>query len=303
MKAIIGPTASGKTGLALALAEANGGEIINMDAFAQYRGMDIGTAKPTLAERQRVPHHLVDNLDLLDTASVADFQRDARAVYAQLVSQGKEVYAVGGSALYVRAFIDKIEFPATDPLVRARLEAECEAVGTSEMYRRLSELDPVAAQNMHWNNARKIVRALEVIELTGRPFSATLPTYESVFPAIFIGLRRENADIDARIAVRTEQMFSGGLLEEVEELLAAGLAAAPTASRATGYAEVIGFLEGRFTLEEAKEAVALATRQLVRYQMKWFRRDPRVQWIDATGLSSEQIFVQAQEIIARSKVA
>lgn len=119
MKAIIGPTASGKTGLALALAEANGGEIINMDAFAQYRGMDIGTAKPTLAERQRVPHHLVDNLDLLDTASVADFQRDARAVYAQLVSQGKEVYAVGGSALYVRAFIDKIEFPATDPLVRS----------------------------------------------------------------------------------------------------------------------------------------------------------------------------------------
>lgn len=299
MKAIIGPTASGKTGLAIALAEATGGEIINMDAFAQYRGMDIGTAKPTAAEQARVPHHLIDNLELHETASVADYQRDARAVRQQLEARGVDVFAAGGSALYVRAFIDDIAFPATDPQVRARLEAECETVGAPEMYRRLQQLDQVAAQNMHWNNARKIVRALEVIELTGQPFSATLPTYESVFPTLFIGLRRENEEIDARIELRTKQMFAGGLIEEVEGLLSQGLETAPTASRATGYAEVMALLRGQLTLEEAQEAVALATRQLVRYQMKWFRRDPRVHWIDATGLSEEKVYAQAQQILAR----
>lgn len=185
MIAIIGPTASGKTGLALELAAEAGGEIINMDAYALYRGMDIGTAKPTLAEQKRVRHHLIDILDIHEGATVADYQEAAREAVKDIQSRNKPVFAVGGSGLYVRALCDKISFPGTDNTIRERLEAECAEVGSLELYRRLAKLDPVAAQNMHWNNARRVIRALEVIELTGQPYSATLPSYETEIPTCF----------------------------------------------------------------------------------------------------------------------
>lgn len=297
MIAIVGPTASGKTALALQLAAEAGGEIINMDAYALYRGMDIGTAKPTLEQRQLVPHHLVDVLNIHEGATVADYQDQARAAVADIQKRGKPVFAVGGSGLYVRALCDKISFPGTDPLIRQRLETECAEIGSAALYRRLRELDPIAADNLHANNARRVIRALEVIEITGQPYSATLPSYENEIPTVFIGLRREYADIDELISERTEQMFSTGLVEEVQALLEKGLAQTRTARKATGYAEVMQYIAGEITLEQAVEAVALATRQLVRRQMKWFKRDPRINWIDATGKTANQIHAEALGIL------
>ncbi|MDO5060613.1 MAG: tRNA (adenosine(37)-N6)-dimethylallyltransferase MiaA [Actinomycetaceae bacterium] len=300
MKAIVGPTASGKTSLALELAATANGEIINMDAFAMYKGMNIGTAKPTATEQARVPHHMIDVLEIHDNATVAQYQQQARQCVQEIQARGNPVYAVGGSGLYVRALCDKISFPGTDPQVRSRLEAECESVGSLEMYRRLQTVDPVAAANLHWNNARRIIRALEVIEITGQPYSATLPSYESHQPTLFIGLRREDTDIDARITQRTHTMFETGLIEEVQALKEAGLASTRTAVKATGYAEVLRFLNGEITKAEAIADVALATRQLVRRQMKWFRRDPRIHWLDATGKTEAEIFEKAKQLVAKA---
>ncbi|MCS4484238.1 tRNA (adenosine(37)-N6)-dimethylallyltransferase MiaA [Gleimia sp. 6138-11-ORH1] len=296
IKAIIGPTASGKTSLAIELADTAGGEIINMDAYAMYRGMDIGTAKPTLEEQARVAHHLIDILEIHDNATVAQYQQYARNCVKLIEAKGKPVFAVGGSGLYVRALCDQITFPGTDPQVRARLEAECTKVGALEMYRRLQSVDPLAASNLHWNNSRRVIRALEVIELTGQPYSATMPSYETYQPTLFIGLRREDTDIDTRIEKRTKAMFAAGFIEEVRKLKAAGLEQTRTASKATGYAEVLRLLRGEINETEAIEAVALATRQLVRRQMKWFRKDPRINWIDATGKSEAEIYTAATEI-------
>lgn len=301
---IVGATASGKSGLALALArhlrdaQGQGAEIISMDAFALYRGMDIGTAKPTAAELAEFPHHQINVLDIHEVASVAKYQEQARADVAAILERGSQPIAVGGSALYIRALFDQIEFPGTDPDVRALVERRLENEGAAALYRELSKRDPKAAQTIYPNNVRRVVRALEVIELTGRPFSASLPKQEFYQPSRLIGVGRELDDIDQRIDQRTDAMFEAGFVDEVRTLMQQGLAGTHTASKATGYEPVMRYLQGEISLAEARDEVALQTRQLVRKQMKWFRRDDRIHWIDASGASSQQMLTEAVAIIS-----
>ena len=277
--ALVGPTATGKSDLGLALAHALGGEVVNADAMQLYRGMDIGTAKLAPAERQGVPHHLLDVLDVHEDASVADYQARARTALRAIEDRGNRPVAVGGSGLYVRALLDHMEFPGTDPDVRARLEARAVAEGARALHAELAAADPVAADGIGPRNARRIVRALEVIEITGRPYSASLPQHVYEVPAVQIGLDCDRAVLDVRITQRVERMWSRGLVEEVEHLRAHGLGR--TASRAVGYAEVLAMLRGELTPDEARAAVAAGTRRLARKQMGWFGRDPRVHWLDA----------------------
>ena len=279
--AVVGPTAAGKSDLALGVARAVGGEIVNADSMQLYRGMDIGTAKLTVAQRQGVPHHLLDIWDVRQTASVAEYQRLAREAIAAIQKRGLVPVLAGGSGLYVRAALDPLEFPGTDPRLRAQLEAELAERGPAVLHARLAGLDPVAAAAILPSNGRRIVRALEVIELSGKPFSAVLPKYESLYPAVQIGLAVDRAELDRRIADRTAQMFAAGLVEEVAGLERAGLRAGRTASRALGYAQVLRFLDGEYQLEEARAQTILATRRFVRRQESWFRRDPRVTWLPA----------------------
>ena len=277
--ALVGPTATGKSDLGLALAHALGGEVVNADAMQLYRGMDIGTAKLAPAERQGVPHHLLDVLDVHEDASVADYQARARTAFGEIEERGHRSVAVGGSGLYVRALLDHMEFPGTDAEVRARLEARVEAQGARALHAELAAADPVAADGIGPRNARRIVRALEVIELTGRPYSASLPQHVYEVPAVQLGLDCDRAVLDARITQRVERMWSRGLVDEVERLREHGLGR--TASRAVGYAEVLAMLRGELTPDEARAAVAAGTRRLARKQMGWFGRDPRVHWLDA----------------------
>jgi tRNA dimethylallyltransferase len=279
--AVVGPTAAGKSDLALRIAHAAGGEIINADSMQLYAGMDIGTAKLTVAEREGVPHHLLDIWDVRQTANVADYQRLAREEIAAVRRRGRVPVLAGGSGLYVRAALDPLEFPGTDPRLRARLEAELAEAGAAALHARLAGLDPAAAAAILPSNGRRIVRALEVIELSGAPFAAALPEYESVYPAVQIGLAVPRAELDRRIAARTERMFAAGLVEEVTRLEAAGLRAGKTASRALGYAQVLRFLDGEYGLDEARAQTVLATRRFARRQESWFRRDPRVTWLPA----------------------
>jgi len=279
--AVVGPTAAGKSGLALRLAHALGGEIVNADSMQLYAGMDIGTAKLTLAERQGVPHHLLDIWDIRQTASVAEYQRLAREAIGSIHRRGRVPILAGGSGLYVRAALDPLEFPGTDPGLRERLEAELAEHGPDVLYARLARLDPAAAAAILPSNGRRIVRALEVIELSGKPFDATLPEYESVYPEVQIGLAVDRAELDRRIAERTARMFAAGLVDEVAGLDLAGLREGQTASRALGYAQVLRFLDGEYTLEEASAQTVLATRRFARRQESWFRRDPRVTWLAA----------------------
>jgi len=279
--AVVGPTAAGKSGLALRLAHALGGEIVNADSMQLYAGMDIGTAKLTLAERQGVPHHLLDIWDIRQTASVAEYQRLAREAIGSIHRRGRVPILAGGSGLYVRAALDPLEFPGTDPGLRERLEAELAEHGPDVLYARLARLDPAAAAAILPSNGRRIVRALEVIELSGKPFDATLPEYESVYPEVQIGLAVDRAELDRRIAERTARMFAAGLVDEVAGLDLAGLREGKTASRALGYAQVLRFLDGEYTLEEASAQTVLATRRFARRQESWFRRDPRVTWLAA----------------------
>jgi len=285
--AVVGPTATGKSDLALDLAEqaqASGpaarAEIINADASLLYRGMDIGTAKPSPAERSRVPHHQIDVLTVRDRASVAAFQRSARSDIDAVESRGHLAIIVGGSGLYVRALTDGLDFPGTDPAVRTRLTECAEREGTPALYAELVRLDPVAAERIEASNTRRIVRALEVIEITGRPFSASLPRYEDVAPTVHIALRCERRLLDTRINARAHAMFERGLVEEVETLIDQGLRQGETASRAIGYSQALAVIDGTMSVPEAIASTALATRQLASRQIKWFRRDPRVQWID-----------------------
>ena len=278
--AVVGFTASGKTELSLDLAERLGGEIVNTDAMQVYRGMDIGTAKLPHAERRGIPHHLLDLLSVREPATVAEFQGWARDEVARLRSTGAVPVLVGGSALYTRAILDHFEFPGTDEEVRARWEAELDAVGAPALHRRLAEQDPEAADRIRPDNGRRIVRALEVVEITGRPFSASLPRLEYVDPlTVQVGLTIDRPTLDARIAQRVEAMFAAGFVDEVERLLGAGLAVGRTASRAIGYREVAAHLAGELTLEEARERTVIATRQFARRQDAWFRKDPRIHWI------------------------
>jgi tRNA dimethylallyltransferase len=278
--AVVGATASGKSDLALDLAAALGGEIVNTDAMAVYRGMDIGTAKLPVAERRGIEHHLLDYVGVDEPLSVAQFQRDARRVMTEIRGRGAVPVLVGGSALYTRAVLDRFEFPGTDEAVRRRLEAELAEVGAPLLHERLAEVDPVAAGNILVDNGRRIVRALEVVEITGRPYSATLPVLEYADPlSVQIGVDIDRPTLDERIERRVEGMFTAGLVAEVERLLAAGLREGRTAASAIGYREVAAYLDGELTLDKARERTVTATRRFARRQDSWFRKDARVTWV------------------------
>ena len=279
--AVVGPTATGKTALAVALAQRLGGEVVNADSMQLYRGMDIGTAKPDLAERGGVPHHLLDLWHVRQAASVAEYRDRARAEIDRLRGAGIVPLLVGGSGLYVRAVVDELEFPGTDAGVRARWEGELAAVGPAALHERLAVLDPVAAAAVLPSNGRRIVRALEVIELTGGPFRASMPEPRPYYPVVAIGLDREPAELDDRIALRVERMWAAGFVAEVEALAADGLREGPTASRALGYAQVLAQLDGTLTPDEARDRTVSTTRRFVRRQRSWFRRDASLTWFDA----------------------
>jgi len=285
--AVVGATASGKTGLSLDLAERLDGEVVNTDAMQVYRGMDVGTAKLPVAERRGITHHLLDTLTVRDPATVAEFQGWARAAIGDIRGRGRTPVLVGGSALYTRAILDRFEFPGTDYDVRRRLERELEEVGSAVLHERLRAVDPEAADRILADNGRRIVRALEVVEITGRPFTASLPRPEYLDPhTVQIGVDIDRPTLDARIAQRVDAMFEAGLVAEVERLLGEGLAEGRTAGRAIGYREVAAYLAGEVGLDEARERTVNATRRFSRRQDSWFRKDPRVIWIgyDDPGL-------------------
>ncbi|GAA4768207.1 tRNA (adenosine(37)-N6)-dimethylallyltransferase MiaA [Actinomycetospora chibensis] len=293
--ALVGPTATGKSDLALDLAAAldrrgAGAEVVNADAMQLYRGMDVGTAKLPPAQRRGVPHHLLDVLDVTDTATVAAYQRDARAAVDAVRERGRIPLVVGGSGLYVQAVLDDLRFPGTDPALRARLDAELATVGPAAMHARLADRDPDAARGILASNGRRIVRALEVVELTGLPFAASLPRPGAPrHDALLVGLDRETAVLDERIEVRVDGMLAAGLVDEVRALAARGLRDGPTASRAVGYREVLEHLDGTIDLDEARRRTIVATRRLVRRQRSWFRRDERITWLDAGVADAEAV--------------
>jgi tRNA dimethylallyltransferase len=291
--AIVGPTAAGKSDLALDVAAEIGGEIINADSMQLYAGMDIGTAKLTPQQRRGIPHHLLDIWDVRYPASVAEYQRLARAAIGAVTARGRIPVLTGGSGLYVRAALDPLEFPGTDPAVRTRLEAELAAGGPAALHARLAAIDPVAAAAILPSNGRRIVRALEVIEVSGRPFNAELPRYESLYPAVQLGLSVDRAELDERITARTVRMFAAGLVDEVTALERAGLREGRTASRALGYAQVLRYLDGEWELAHAQAQTVLATRRFVRRQESWFRRDPRVIWLAAGAANAGSLLDRA----------
>jgi tRNA dimethylallyltransferase len=280
--AVVGPTATGKSDLAVALAQRLGGEIVNADSMQLYAGMDIGTAKLPQAERGAVPHHLLDIWPLAKSAAVAEYQHLARDCIGEIAARGHVPILVGGSGLYLRGALDRLEFPGESPAVRARLSAELDAAGPAALHARLAEQDPAAAAAILPSNGRRIVRALEVIELTGGPFTARMPGFESVYDTVFVGLDR--ADLDERVELRVRRMMALGFLDEVRGLLPHGLRESPTAGKALGYAQLLAVLDDDGTVRgDLAEAVAItvrATRRFVRRQRSWFRRDPRVRWLD-----------------------
>ncbi len=278
--AVVGPTAAGKTELSLDLAEALGGEIVNTDSMQVYRGMDIGTAKQPVPARRGIRHHLLDLLDVTEPATVAEFQGWAREVVADCRARGVTPVLVGGSALYTRAVLDRFEFPGTDPAVRAALEADLARIGPEALHRRLAGRDPASAGRIIPSNGRRVVRALEVIEITGRPFSASLPALDYFYPdAVQIGVDIPRPVLDERIALRVERMWRAGFVDEVRRLAAAGLREGRTASRALGYQQVLAFLAGEISEAEAKERTIAATRRFARRQDAWFRKDGRIAWV------------------------
>lgn len=277
---IIGPTASGKSNLSLELAQALNGEVINADSMQVYRGMDIGTAKLPLEERRGVPHHLLDLWDVTDAAHVADYQQRARAAVLDITNRGRVPIVVGGSGLYVRALLDDLKFPGTDASVRARLQAECDEHGVAAMHTRLAQLDPAAAAAILPTNARRIVRALEVLELTGEQFLANLPTPVTVVPSVTIGLRIPRDVLDGRIAQRVDQMWEQGFVGEVRTLRDRGLEQGVTASKALGYAQILKALRTGNDPDSAREPTIFATRRFARRQWSWFERDAVVDWRD-----------------------
>ncbi|MCC6496427.1 MAG: tRNA (adenosine(37)-N6)-dimethylallyltransferase MiaA [Propionibacteriaceae bacterium] len=292
--AINGPTASGKTaaavGVATSLAAAGiRAEVVNADSMLVYRGMDIGTAKPSAAERRGIPHHLIDIMDVTESASVADFQGLARRTIEDCRGRGVVPVLAGGSALYVHAILDDFRFPGTDPEVRARLEAELEVLGPVALHERLAGLDPRAAAGILPGNARRTVRALEVIELTGT-FSSTLPEWRYALPDVVqVGLELPREVLDERIERRVHQMWADGLVAEVRQLVDRGLRSGRTAWRALGYRQVLAFLDGELSEDEARQATIFGTRRFARKQLGWFRRDPRITWLPAEAASTEQV--------------
>ncbi len=276
--AVVGPTGSGKSELALQLAERFDGEAVNADSMQFYRGMDIGTAKLPPAERRGVPHHLMDFLGVWEDTTVADFQRMARAAIADIRSRGKLPILVGGSGLYNRAAIDVLEFPGTDPKVRAAFEADLARHGLPAMLARLTAVDPVSAARI--NDGKRAVRALEVHALTGRTFSSFMPEREYVSPTVQIGLNGDRVKLHERLALRVHTMVDAGLLAEVESLIPEGLREGRTAHKALGYQQFLRVVDGDSTVAQASEETIVATRQFARRQLTWFRADPRVHWLD-----------------------
>ncbi|MFV0633215.1 tRNA (adenosine(37)-N6)-dimethylallyltransferase MiaA [Demequina sp.] len=297
---LVGATATGKSALSLEIAQRLGGEVVNADSMQFYRGMDIGTAKLAIEERQGIVHHQLDTLDVHEDASVARYQREARADIDAIHARGGRAVVVGGSGLYVRALLDHFEFPPTDPEVRARLEDRAEREGPGMLHRELAAADPISAARIPAQNAKRIVRALEVIELTGRPFSATLPTHEYEIPAVQIGLAIEYVDLDPRIDERVERMWQAGLVDEVLALEAQGLREGVTARRAVGYAETLRHLDGELDGAQTRELIKVNTRRLARRQAKWFRPDVRVRWI-AAPRSLDDVARAASEAIAAAQ--
>jgi tRNA dimethylallyltransferase len=279
--AVVGPTATGKSDLAVELALRLDGEVVSADAMQLYRGMDIGTAKLSRPERRGVPHHQLDVLEVTEEASLAAYQRAARADIEAVRRRGRVAVVAGGSGLYVRAALDTLEIPPTDPDVRRELEERLGSEGVESLYAELADADPVAARSILPSNGRRIVRALEVVALTGQPFSATLPIPAYAAPTVQIGLRLDRDQLDARTDTRVDRMWSQGLVGEVEALIAQGLRTGRTASRAVGYAQVLAALDGRCSLDDARARTAQATRRLIRRQESWFRRDDRISWLTA----------------------
>jgi tRNA dimethylallyltransferase len=276
--AVVGPTGSGKSDLAVNLALELDGEVINADAMQFYRGMDVGTAKITDAERRGVPHHLLDILEVTQEASVSQFQEQARALIADIHARGKRAILAGGSGLYVRSALDVLDFPGTDPLVRQQLEADLAKNGQAVLLDRLQEVDPVSAGRL--SDARRIIRALEVHQITGRPFSSYMPQREYFQPAVQIGLAVDREELRDRLAQRVHRMVDGGLLAEVQRLDAQGLRQGKTAPRALGYSQFLRVIDGEWSVPEAVEDTIVATRQFARRQLTWFRGDPRIHWLD-----------------------
>lgn len=286
---IVGATATGKSDLSIQLAKKLQAEIVNADSMQLYRGMDIGTAKLSLEQREGIPHHLIDVLDVTQDASVAEYQGWARAKIDDLLKQGKNVVVVGGTGLYIKAILDELNFPDTDPVVRARLSIEAQQVGIDEMHARLAKLDPAAAAAIPKENVRRVVRALEVIEITGAPFTANLPRAgASYYPdAKQFGVVMQRDDLKERIDRRVDAMWENGFVEEVRSLIDKGITSAKTARAALGYSHIITFLEGAVSEEEAKEETKRATRAYARRQETWFSRDERITWLK--GDTSERL--------------
>jgi len=288
---ISGATATGKSALSVELAQAIDAEIINADSMQVYRGMDIGTAKISTEERNGISHHMLDVLSVSQDSTVAWYQSEARRVIDDVHSRGKNVVMVGGTGLYIKAVIDELNFPDTDPMVRRTLNAEAEELGIDAMFARLEKLDPAAALAIDRANLRRIIRALEVIEITGKPFTANLPREESIrYPdARQFGLVMNREDLSDRIDVRVNAMFDQGLVAEVQKLVADGLLQGRTAQRALGYAQVISYLNGNISLDAAIEETKRATRQYARRQETWFSRDARITWLSARQPRLESI--------------
>ncbi|MFT4044682.1 MAG: tRNA (adenosine(37)-N6)-dimethylallyltransferase MiaA [Gordonia sp. (in: high G+C Gram-positive bacteria)] len=280
--AVVGPTATGKSDLALDLAERLDGEIINIDAMQQYRGMDIGTAKLPVAARRGIAHHQIDVLDVTEVATVARYQAAATADVETLLATGRTPIIVGGSMMYIQGLLDNWQFPATDPDIRAKYEELLAEIGVASLHRRLAEVDPAAAASILDTDGRRIVRALEVVELTGRPFAASAPQIGAPrWGTRILALDRDTVELDDRISRRTRAMFADGLVDEVRDLIDAGLREGVTACRAIGYAQTLAALDGEYDLDTAAELTFIGTRRYVRRQRSWFRRDHRINWLDA----------------------
>ncbi|MBT2511162.1 tRNA (adenosine(37)-N6)-dimethylallyltransferase MiaA [Streptomyces sp. ISL-98] len=301
--AVVGPTAAGKSDLGVALAQHFGGEVVNADSMQLYRGMDIGTAKLTPEERGGIPHHLLDIWDVTEAASVAEYQRLARAEIDRLLAEGRTPVLVGGSGLYVRGAIDALEFPGTDPAVRARLEDELTLRGPGVLHARLAVADPDAGRAILPSNGRRIVRALEVIEITGKPFTANLPGPDPVYDTFQIGVDVARPELDERITVRVDRMWEAGLVDEVRTLEAQGLREGRTAARALGYQQVLAALAGECTEEEARAETVRATKRFARRQDSWFRRDPRVHWLSGAAEDRSELPHRALALVERAVTA
>jgi tRNA dimethylallyltransferase len=298
---ISGATATGKSDLAIALAQELQGEVINADSMQLYQGMDIGTAKLPIEERAGIPHHLLDVVPVKQDVTVAWYQTQARAKVDELLSQNIPVIVVGGTGLYIKALLDDLNFPDTDPVIRQRITDEAEVAGAEAMHAKLATLDPAAALAIPVANIRRVIRALEVIELTGQPYTSSLPRQDSTrYPdAIQIGLAMEREHLGERINLRVDRMWDQGLVDEVETLIDQGLLEGSTAQKAIGYSQIIAMKHGLTTIDEAKEETKRATRQYARRQETWFSRDTRITWLSADSSTKARLEVALATIIKR----